>query len=609
MVVNRLGTIGGALLLLASGAWCMPSGTVLIRGLRKELNGVEWEVQGDRVKVKTDRGTRWFDMADVELIPDVDSVDRGKPPRLSDEQHRKLQRRLTLAPPDGWVPQQATQPLLAEAYKHPAEQVYLELWITPAGDYEFAKEAGRVSDNRVTEGANDELLLRYAKAQRPTYSWVELGGEILLQGKSKVEVIGSDESWELHELRLRHGGLEFAVAVRVAPKAKLTADEAQALLRCFSFLSPVVESPERYIDHELGFYLLAPHGPWSLLARPFDRERPVRAVRGSEEAVVDVEVVKAGTPQGIADEVVAQHKKQNSGFLDVKALERSTRDGQEVVFYQLHDYPEGRRVLHAFLGLVLRAPGGELLHFRAVADLSTDAPTRETKLLLEGVRFLDGDLAGLDEDLAAARAAAEAQEHMQRKDYAGAIRPLDRCLEVYPGYVPAILLRAEAKKFSGDFEGYREDLELAQEYNPDLEVASGPEAYVEEAKLAERNRDYGQACRSWATAYGKSSDVNHLNAFTRALTQYWNLLKRDTSEDVEDDVRKVEDVAEPVEREEAVKKVLATVYTTAANDFKKEKDWSKAFRYASKLKGLRGDYRDQAEKLREQIKTARERAR
>ena len=141
MVVNRLGTIGGALLLLASGAWCMPSGTVLIRGLRKELNGVEWEVQGDRVKVKTDRGTRWFDMADVELIPDVDSVDRGKPPRLSDEQHRKLQRRLTLAPPDGWVPQQATQPLLAEAYKHPAEQVYLELWITPAGDYEFAKEA------------------------------------------------------------------------------------------------------------------------------------------------------------------------------------------------------------------------------------------------------------------------------------------------------------------------------------------------------------------------------------------------------------------------------------------------------------------------------------
>ena len=239
------------------------------------------------------------------------------------------------------------------------------------------------------------------------------------------------------------------------------------------------------------------------------------------------------------------------------------------------------------------------------------AAPEELKLMLSGVRFLDGDKGGLDEDLEAAKAASEAQERMKVKDYAGAISALDSCLDIYPAYVPAILFRAEAKKASADFTGYREDLALAQEYDPSVEGANGPEAYAEEAKLAEAARDYEQACRSWATAYDKSSDAAYLKSFSRALNSYWTELKKDKEESYERKVRALEDAAEiqNLDREDEVKKVLASVYTTAANQAKAEKDYSKAFRYASKLKSLRGDYRDQGDKLRDQIKAAKDRDR
>ena len=610
-MVSRQLLVLTSLFLASASAWAMPRGTIIIRGLNKEMSDVSWEVKGSQVKVMTDRGVRMFDLDDVELIPEIGVVDRDAPPKLPSRLQEKLQRRLTLLPPKGWRPVDFKQPLLAEAYKHPTAEAYLELWISPPGDYEFATEPGRLQNTRISDEAAKSLALRYAEAQRPTFAWAELAGKILLYGKGSIEVFGSEESWRLEEYRLRHGELEFAVAVRVENKTKLTDTSVEELLTRFSFLSPVSSTPERYIDQELGFYMLAPRSSWTLLARPFSRVEPVVATRGSGgDAEVRVEVLPSGTAQGIADDVVQEHKQQNSGFLEVKAVERSTRDGQEVVFYRLDDYPRGRRVLHSFMGLAVKTAAGKLLHFRGMADISDEESAKELRLLLDGVRFLGGDRSALESDLEAARAAADAQACMERNDYSGAISALDRCLQAFPDYVPAILFRAEAKKASGDFSGYREDLELAQRYDPSVEGATGPEAYVEEAKAAERERDYAQACRSWVIAFKKSDDPKHLSSLTKAMSSWWNEIKRGKSTDgLDRQVGEIEEAVEEVDREELVQKQLSTIFTAVANEFKKDKDWSKAFRFANKLKRLGRDYRGQAEQLREQIKTARDRDR
>jgi len=383
-VVSRQLLVLTSLFLASASAWAMPRGTIIIRGLNKEMSDVSWEVKGSQVKVMTDRGVRMFDLDDVELIPEIGVVDRDAPPKLPSRLQEKLQRRLTLLPPKGWRPVDFKQPLLAEAYKHPTAEAYLELWISPPGDYEFATEPGRLQNTRISDEAAKSLALRYAEAQRPTFAWAELAGKILLYGKGSIEVFGSEESWRLEEYRLRHGELEFAVAVRVENKTKLTDTSVEELLTRFSFLSPVSSTPERYIDQELGFYMLAPRSSWTLLARPFSRVEPVVATRGSGgDAEVRVEVLPSGTAQGIADDVVQEHKQQNSGFLEVKAVERSTRDGQEVVFYRLDDYPRGRRVLHSFMGLAVKTAAGKLLHFRGMADISDEESAKELRLLLE----------------------------------------------------------------------------------------------------------------------------------------------------------------------------------------------------------------------------------
>lgn len=581
-----------ALSLVPLVAAAAPHGTVLLRNGTK-FEDVDYEVQGQKVKVTLKWGAQTFRMSEIEsLTPKAadagedDDADEG--PTTSD-----WQMRFKVIPPEGWEAAPATMPLVRVCLRHTQYDADLSVSVRPVVSPWTIPTTGRFEVPRsVLEQIQADVSMFYA---RPVRATVAVGSyrECPVFRVAPVTVAtfrqpkGGDRT--MSEMRFQRFGFEYAVTYTVKKADEgVMRHEANKALASFSFLPPLSSSDGFYGDYAQGFALRTPNEDWTVRASPFHETRPVRLTTAGERGEVSVQVVQGRDALVAVSDMLAKRKAKSKYFRNATQSE-GVQGGIPIARFDFQDFRAGgRKELH-FQGFAAAAQG-KVLVFMGIAPRSDEDARKidnDVKAILDSVMIYD--VAQLTEALTRDRNAlrffSQGLATHLKAQFAEAIQRYDDAIELIPDFALAYFLRGRAKKNVNDLKGYEKDLLTAQDLD-------GTQGFGQElakltetrALVAERTKDWGTAVSLWVRVYQNGKTPASLAKLLRVSQE----LRKDyaTKKEFRDGANDLDKRLKPLRKTPAIHKFLAETFRIAGDNLVRAGETSRARGMVSKLKKL-----------------------
>jgi hypothetical protein len=614
----RLLILTAALLAGSTSALALPQGDVVLRNGTR-LEDVEYQIQGDRVRVKLKFGERIFSMSEIQqLIPRSGGGEAGGVEEdAEDSGWQDWSTRFRISELEGWEAAPAQTPLVRVRLRHEEHDAELSVSVRPADSPWTMPAPGggrRGGVNRaVADAIQGDLSNFYAKVGRAA---VEVGA---YQGTHVYRVSGATVTGyragtrQLTEVRFRRHGLEYSVGVSVAEEdAGALGAEVDRALGAFSFLPALTASQEVYSDFVYGFRIARANEGWSIRSTPFDEERPVRLTTADGRGEVEVRALPGRSAAQAVQKLFAERGK---GRHFVKRSEAAGElHGVSVQRFAFEDFKSGGRKKLLFQGFAAAVQGRVLL-FTGISPLTDDDAEKiegEVGASLSTVRLYDPAVvrSELTRSKEALAALAAGHHLVGRKKYAEAIQQYDDALAAAGDFALAYYLRGQARKLRSDFKGYQADLEKADELDPAGGYAADLGDLVrEEAEQAMKRKDWATAVDGWRKVVASDPrDKKALDSLSKSATSLWGTYKR--GKKVMEGVEVLEEKLKGSRKNPAIVAVLARVYRDAGNDLIRSGNLGDAKKVAREFKRLARSAKDdklsaEAKRLEERIKRGR----
>jgi tetratricopeptide (TPR) repeat protein len=605
-----------------------PTGTVELNDGRK-WEHVEFEVKGDRLYVKfpNNMGGTDISMAEVKSM----RVDSGPPPGEAstegegDEAQEQgptavdWEGRFRLEPPDGWAAAAPTSPLMRVMLHHKERDATFAVYLRQvSGDWTI-DPATRQLPREVQDDVTRDLTARYARSSnaRVTFGTLFDTPVVRVEG-AQVVAYGSTTQKKLTELRFRRFGIEYALAYTVTQQDEgALAPGLDALFRSFSFLPAVTISDDEYGDYGHGLALSRPNADWTVAAAPFDDEQPVRLSTADGRAEVLVQLRPGADAEAVL-RALLNKRQQGSRYFTNSTVSAADQGGVPVKRFQFNDVLDktGRKIL-LFKGLSA-AVGGQVAIFTGMipqSDVDAKKLEGEVDSILAGVRLWDPER--LRQSLSKAQDAmafvSQGSAAAQARRFDEALQKYDQAVQLFPGFARALYLRALAKKELHDFDGSRADLEQAAQLDPsagyDAELAV---TYDGEAKALEDQKNWAEALKIRIRIFRSTKNDPNARKVVADAQQVWSDMKKDTRAlQLDRSLTSLERDLRPLNEEAQIATFLATTFREGAQMFMRDKNFSKAKKWAQRAQRVTSDANQtrQADQLLTQIQQQEEQAR
>ena len=580
--------VAATALVVCSAAYAEPiRGTVVMRDGRR-FDAVLYEVRGKSVWVKFEWGAATFSLGDVaQLVPGGGGGGGGEGEEEQEEagpSGRDWEARFALEPPKGWEAIEPRRPLERAVLRREDDDTTLSVSVRPAegGPWQLSTDARFRAPREVGEAFEADLQAAYAKVTRPKVEVGTLyGAPVYRLSNVAVTEYGADknDTRVLTELRFRRFGLEYALTLSLRKDAQeLASEELGRIQRAFTFLEPVSLDDERYSDFERGFAIERPNGDWDLQAHPFSETRPLMMTTAGGRGEVTVRVIADTNADGVVQKLMRSHRERSRHF-SKDSITAEKQDGSPVVRFSFEDFREGGRKKLLYQGFAAAIHGNVLL-FQGVSALS-DPDSRkieqDVNAILSSVRLQDLDRLSNDilQQKAALSSLAQGHTALEKRSYGEALQHLEAAIQGSPRFAMAYYLRGQAKKGQQDFEGYRADLEQADQLDPGASYAKElAKSYEYEAQAAQSRKEWGAALDLWERCYRSSKDEKLVRNITSCASQLWNESKR--AKDYVKGAKELERRLKSVRKEAGVAEFLAKTYSDAAASLARENNFSAA---------------------------------
>lgn len=592
-------------------------GTVVMRDGRT-FKDVKYKVRGKYVTVRRRYGDIPYHMRDIKrLIPasgDTEAAEDAGPTNVD------WHARFKLTPPEGWDAAKPTNPLVRVMLRHEERDATLSVTVRPVEGTGWSRPK---KNSWGSYGVPEDVPRSIQKDMKVLYAsqphvGVGVGSlhtcPVYRVNRYEAQTYRHKTARAQTEIRVQRFGLEYAITYSVASKdegaLKHTID---AVLASFSFLPAMSVEKGFYSDYLRGFSLKNPFETWTLRASPFSESRPLKVQTTDGRGEITVRVLSGDDPQRAVEAMVAERRRKNPRHFSKNKVWQSKQDGSVVTRFRFRDFRSGQTKLLQFRGFAWKV-GEKTMLLTGIAPLSDDDARKiqgEVKQILRGVQLSDreGFKKRIDRGRSAMKLLAQGVEAHKARRHSEAIQRFDEAVKLVPSFTLAYYLRGLAKKSSGDFDGYKQDLEKAGELDPSAGYTKALDrALMDEAKDAQTRQKWGKALQLWARVLGSDSkSTKARDAVLECGTQYYAQFSQ--KKRWKKGVRAIEKHVKRMAKIDQVKRLLHQTYRDAATNLSSIRKFSGAKKYARAIKSLGRRTRDKeirkdGESLLEQIKAA-----